>query len=81
MDVFAPSFYCFMDIVPMLVAFPRVLIFIAYIVFAEIHGRYWKVMASAACLWRNRATGFVIDLAASDSSFCCCNALDNSGPL
>lgn len=38
-------------------------------------------MGCADCLWRDFTSVFVCDLAAADSTFCCCNALDNSGAL
>lgn len=38
-------------------------------------------MASADCLWGSLAVVFVSDLVATDSAFCWCDALDNSGPF
>lgn len=47
--------------------------------FAEIHGRHRKGMACADCLRRDFTSVSVCYLAANDSAFCYCNALDNGG--
>ena len=38
-------------------------------------------MGCADSLWRDFTSISICDLAADDSAFCCCNALDNSGAL
>ena len=38
-------------------------------------------MGCADSLWRDFTSISICDLAADDSAFCCCNALDNSGFL
>ncbi|KAH9622105.1 hypothetical protein KSS87_022883 [Heliosperma pusillum] len=43
-----------------------------------IHGGHWEIVAGIDSLWSTRATFFVGDLVAFDSTFCLWDAMDNS---